>query len=95
MPPACLQHPAARSKPSVEIPTCPIISNQRHFSTILMTTSAAAWKHLYAAELTKLAPVTAKCRPVPVQPFADLAGVFDKPVRPTIAARVAGHVASL
>jgi hypothetical protein len=48
-----------------------------------------------AAELTKLAPVTATCRPVPVQPFADLAGVFDKPVRPTIAARVADHVASL
>jgi hypothetical protein len=48
-----------------------------------------------AAELTKLAPVTATCRPMPVQPFADLAGVFDKPVRPTIAARVAGHVASL
>jgi acyl dehydratase len=48
-----------------------------------------------AAELTKLAPLTATCRPVPVQPFADLAGVFDKPVRPTIAARVADHVAGL
>jgi hypothetical protein len=47
-----------------------------------------------AAELTKLAPVTATCRPVPVQPFADLAGVFDKPVR-SVAARVAQHVAEL
>jgi hypothetical protein len=48
-----------------------------------------------ATELTKLAPVTATCRPVPVQPFADLAGVFDKPVRPTIAARVADHAAQM
>jgi hypothetical protein len=48
-----------------------------------------------AAQALCLTPVTATCRPVPVQPFADLAGVFDKPVRPTIAARVADHVASL
>jgi hypothetical protein len=48
-----------------------------------------------AAELTKLAPLTATCRPVPVQPFADLAGVFDKPVRPTIAARVADHATQM
>jgi hypothetical protein len=48
-----------------------------------------------AAELTKLVAVTATCRPVPVKMLGDFEGVFDKPVRPTIAARVADHVASL
>jgi hypothetical protein len=48
-----------------------------------------------AAELTKLAPVTATTREVPTEIWSDLRDAFDKPVRPTIAARVADHVASL
>jgi hypothetical protein len=48
-----------------------------------------------AAELTKLAPLTATTREVPTEIWSDLRAAFEKPVRPTIAARVADHVASL
>jgi acyl dehydratase len=48
-----------------------------------------------AAELTRLAPLTATTREVPTEIWSDLRAAFDKPVRPTIAARVADHVASL
>jgi hypothetical protein len=39
--------------------------------------------------------VTATTREVPTEIWSDLRDAFDKPVRPTIAARVADHVASL
>jgi hypothetical protein len=56
---------------------------------------ATADAAIVEAQALCLTPVTATTREVPTEIWSDLRDAFSKPVRPTIAARVADHVASL